>query len=344
MLGVAIVGVGMVAGIHARALQDVSDIAQVRAVYDRDAQRLEAFCAQWGVEAADSLEAILARDDIHAIFVLTPPNARREVVAAAAARGKHILLEKPVERDAAAGQDLVDIATRAGVTLGVVFQHRFREASLRLEHLIGSGALGALAIARADVPWWRPQSYYDEPGRGTYARDGGGVLINQAIHTLDLLQVYTGPVTEVMALMGTSSLHKMEAEDFVGAGVRFASGALGAITATTAAFPGGAETIELGFEKAAVRLGSGTLTVSWLDGREEVFGEPSGTGGGADPMAFPHDWHASAQRDFLEAIRDGRKPAVSGEDALHVHRLIDALTLSSREGRKVLVSEVTRHG
>ncbi|WMT85487.1 Gfo/Idh/MocA family oxidoreductase [Pelagibacterium sp. 26DY04] len=340
MLGIAIVGVGMVAGIHARALEDLRDIAEVRGVYDRDAERLKTFCEKWSVPAAPSLEELLARGDVDAVIVLTPPNARREIVAAAAGAGKHILLEKPLERNSAAGRELVEIAQRAGVTMGVIFQHRFREASLRLKALIESGTLGPLGIAQVNVPWWRPQSYYDEPGRGTYARDGGGVLINQAIHTLDLLQVYTGPIDEVMALMGTSSLHDMEAEDFVGAGVRFKSGALGSIVATTAAYPGGAETIELGFEKAAVHLGSGTLTVSYHDGREDSFGEPSGTGGGADPMAFPHDWHASAQRDFFEAIRDGRSPMVTGAEALNVHRLIDALTLSSRERRAVTLDEV----
>lgn len=340
MIGVGIVGVGMVAGIHARALQDLTDLAQVRGVYDRDQARLSEYCAKWDVPAAESLEALLASDDIDAVIILTPPNARRDIVAAAAAAGKHILLEKPLERNTAGAAELVDIAASAGVTLSVIFQHRFREASLKLKEMIESGSFGALGNAQVNVPWWRPQSYYDEPGRGTYARDGGGVLINQAIHTLDLLQVYTGPISEVMAMMGTTSLHRMEAEDFVASGVRFASGAIGSIVATTAAYPGGAETIELGFERAAVHLGSGTLTISWHDGRVESFGEASGTGGGADPMAFPHDWHTSAQRDFLEAIRDGRQPTVNGAEALNVHRLIDALTLSSREKRAVSLSEI----
>lgn len=340
MIGVGIVGVGMVAGIHARALQDLADIAQVRGVYDRDQGRLSEYCEKWDVPAAESLESLLGQADIDAVIILTPPNARKDIVTAAAAAGKHILLEKPLERNSAGARELVEIARSAGVTLGVVLQHRFREASLKLKQMIDAGNFGALGIAQVNVPWWRPQSYYDEPGRGTYARDGGGVMINQAIHTLDLLAVYTGPISDVTAMTGTSSLHRMEAEDFVASGVRFASGALGSIVATTAAYPGGAETIELGFEHAAVLLGSGTLTVSWHDGRTESFGEESGTGGGADPMAFPHDWHTSAQRDFLEAVRDGRQPTVNGEEALNVHRLIDALTLSSREGRVVSLSEI----
>lgn len=340
MLGVAIVGVGMVAGIHARALRDLEDIARVCAVYDRDQDRLSEFCKTWDLPSVGSLDDLLLQNDVDVVIILTPPNVRKDIVSAAARAGKHILMEKPLARDSAAGRELVEIAEKAGVTLGVVFQHRYREASIKLKERVASGDLGALGIVRVNVPWWRPQSYYDEPGRGTYARDGGGVLINQAIHTLDLLQVYTGPVAEVMALVGTSALHDMEAEDFVGAGLRFASGAVGSIMATTAAYPGTAETIELGFEKAAVLLGSGTMSIFWHDGTEDSFGEPAATGGGADPMAFPHDWHASAQRDFFEAVRDGRKPMVTGADALGVHRLIDALVLSSAERRAVTLQEV----
>ena len=340
MIGVGIIGVGMVAGIHAKALGDLKDIAVVRGVYDRDQNRLDEYCTRWGFPKAASVEAMLADQSISMIIILTPPNARKELVAAAAAAGKHVLLEKPLERNAGAAKEMVDVAADRGVRLGVVFQHRFRDVSQKLQQMVEAQMFGTLATAQVVVPWWRPQSYYDEPGRGTYERDGGGVMINQAIHTLDLLQVFTGPVSEVCAIMGTTRLHQMEAEDFVAGGVRFASGAMGSIMATTAAFPGGAESIELGFERAAVHLESGVLTIRWHNGREETFGEAAGTGGGADPMAFPHDWHASAQRDFIEALRDGREPAVTGEIALGVHRLIDALSLSSREKRVVALTEL----
>jgi UDP-N-acetyl-2-amino-2-deoxyglucuronate dehydrogenase len=340
MLGLGIVGVGMVSKIHAKALAELGDVARVVGVYDRDPDRLSAFCETWNLPKADSFEALATNPEIGALLILTPPNARRELVRQAAAAGKHVLMEKPLERGADAGRELVEAARQGGVTLGVVFQHRFRDASQKLRELIASGELGELGFAMVNVPWWRPQSYYDEPGRGTYERDGGGVMVNQAIHTLDLLQVYTGPIEEVRALMGTTSLHRMEAEDFVVAGVTFASGAIGSIVATTASFPGDAETIELGFAKASVKLDAGSLTVAYHDGRKDVFGETSGTGGGADPMAFPHDWHRSAIRNFVEAVEAGQAPEVTGEEALKVHKLIDALTLSSREGRPVRLSEV----
>jgi predicted dehydrogenase len=273
--------------------------------------------------------------------VLTPPNARAEIVARAVAAGKPVLLEKPVERTTAAAEAIVVAAERAGVPLGVVFQHRFRAASQRLAEICRSGALGPLRAAQVTVPWWRPQSYYDVAGRGSYARDGGGVLISQAIHTLDLMQVFTGPVARVQALAATTGLHRMEAEDFVAGGLEFANGAVGALTATTASFPGAAEAIVLDFDRAAVRLQSGQLTVCDHDGTVETFGEAATTGGGADPMAFTHAWHAAALRDFLEAVRDRRPPAVTGRAALATHRLIDALVRSAREGRRVAVAGET---
>ena len=339
MIGVGIVGAGMVADIHIKALRSLADIASIVGVHARRPEQLEAFCAERQLRPFAELDALINAPEVDIVLVLTPPNARRDIVARCAAAGKAVLLEKPVERTSAAAADIVDRAERAGIALGVVFQHRFRAASLELARLVREGSLGALAAAQVMVPWWRPQSYYDVEGRGTYARDGGGVLISQAIHTLDLMGVFTGPVARVQAMAATTRQHRMEAEDFVAGGLEFVSGAVGSVVATTAGFPGGAESIVLDFEHAAARLQSGVLTVSHHDGRVDTLGEPVGTGGGADPMAFPYDWHAAALRDFIEAVRDGRRPAVTGRDALVVHRLIDALVQSARSGRAVAVEQ-----
>jgi predicted dehydrogenase len=226
---------------------------------------------------------------------------------------------------------------RAGVTLGVVFQHRMRAASRKAAELVASGDLGALGLVEIAVPWWREQSYYDEPGRGTYARDGGGVLISQAIHTIDLALSLTGPVASVQAMTATTRFHDMEAEDTAVAGLRFAGGAVGSLTASTASFPGSAEWIRLHFEHASLHLEAGVLTVSHRDGRIARFGEEAGTGGGADPMAFTHGWHQSILEDFRDALRDGRDPAVTGRAALASHALIDAITASAGSGHVIEV-------
>ena len=335
-LGLAIVGLGMAAKPHALALQALADRIDVIGAYARSAEARQTFTDTYGFPDTNDLDALAEDPRVDALLLITPPNARQDIVSRFTNAGKHILSEKPLERDLAGARAIVDICEKAAVRLGVVFQHRFRAASEKLAEMIQSGDLGAIHVVRANVPWWRDQAYYDEPGRGSYARDGGGVLISQAIHTLDLMLSLTGPVASVQAICATTPLHKMQAEDVSAGAMQFANGAVGALFASTASFPGEAESLHFDFDHAAATLQSGVLTVHWRDGRVESFGgEAAGTGGGADPMAFPFDWHQSMIADFAEAISEGRDPRVTGKMALDVHRLIAALEKSSREGRRI---------
>lgn len=336
--GLGVVGAGMAAKPHALALNALRDRIDVRGVWRRNRPELDQFCAAYDFPATPSYEAMLADPAIDAILVLTPPNAREEIVAAAAKAGKHVLMEKPVERTTAAAERIVASCENAGATLGIIFQHRFRAASMALAQKLAKGELGTLQAVHLVVPWWRPQQgYYDKPGRGSFAQDGGGVLITQAIHSLDLMLSLTGPVRAVTALAATTGFHQMETEDFVAGGLEFANGAVGGLMATTANFPGGAESLTLNCERASATLTGGNLTLNWFDGRTETIGEASNSGGGADPMAFPFDWHMAQIADFAEAVRQGRQPASTGQTALAVHRLIDALIRSGREGQRVVV-------
>lgn len=334
---IALIGLGMAVTPHARSLSDLADRVEVAYAFSRSEQRRRAFAGLFASPLCDDLEKIAADKSVSAVMILTPPNTHLELVRRFAAAGKHIVLEKPLERSTERAEALVEVAEAADVKLGVVFQHRFRPASEELRELLADGALGELAAANVICPWWRPQSYYDEPGRGTLERDGGGVLITQAIHTLDLLLSLTGPVAEVAAVAGTTALHRMKTEDFVGAGLRFANGAPGALLATTAEYPGFAERIELIGTKATAVLHSGTLEVSFQDGREERVGEVQSTGAGADPMAFPHDAHRALLADFLDALEQDRSPRVTGREALRVHHLTDAVLRASSEGRTIRV-------
>ena len=338
IFGLGVVGAGMAAKPHALALNALRDRIAVRGVWRRNRAELDQFCTTYDLPAAESYEALLADPAIDAILVLTPPNAREEIVAAAAKAGKHVLMEKPVERTTAAAERIVTACDAAGVRLGVIFQHRFRAASMALGEKVRSGELGALHAVHLVVPWWRPQQgYYDKPGRGSVAQDGGGVLITQAIHSLDLMLSLTGPVKAVTALAATTGLHQMETEDFVAGGLEFANGAVGGLMATTANFPGGAESLTLNFDKASATLTGGNLTLTRFDGRIETIGEASSSGGGADPMAFPFDWHMAQIAEFADAVEAGRQPVSTGHTALAVHRLIDALILSGKEGRRVVL-------
>jgi len=335
---IGVIGAGMGAKPHALALQSLSDSINVLGVYRRNRAELDNFCATYGFAAADSYEALLADPRLDAVLVLTPPNAREEIVAAAAKAGKHVLLEKPVERSVEAAERIVAMCDTASVKLGVIFQHRFRRASRVLAEAIAEDRYGRLEAVHLVVPWWRPQQgYYDQPGRGTIAQDGGGVLITQAIHSLDLMLSLCGNVKAVTAMATTTRLHQMETEDFVSAGLEFGNGAVGAMMATTANFPGGPESLTLNFADASATLTAGNLTVHMRSGDTYMEGETSEGGGGADPMAFPFDWHAAQIADFADAVRNDRDPVSTGHTALLVHRLIDALMRSSKEGKRVTV-------
>ena len=334
---VALLGLGMAVAPHAQSLLDLSDRVEVAAAYSRSPQRLAAFAKKFPFPTTSDLDAIIADPTITAALVLTPPWSHLDVVRRLAAAGKHVLLEKPVEATTERAAAAVEAAAAAGVTLAIVLQHRFREASETLARRIAEGALGRIAAASVAVRWWRPQSYYDEPGRGTLSRDGGGVLLTQAIHTLDLFLSLAGPVAEVAAFSGTTPLHRMEAEDIVGAALRFGNGALGTLDATTASYPGFPERIEIVGDKATAVLSGGGLELYHQDGRRETTGGVQATGGGADPMAFSHEAHRALIADFLAAIDERREPRVSGRAALAVHRLIDALLGSARQGRSVAV-------
>lgn len=336
--GIGIVGAGMAVRPHMKSLQDLADTVNVRGIFTRSQESREAFAKLSGFPASESYEAMLADPELDAVLILTPPNARLDLVRAAADAGKHILLEKPVERSTKVAQEIVAICDAAKVKLGVVFQHRFRESSLAIRALLEGGTLGDMASAYLVVPWWRSADYYKDPGRGTYERDGGGVLITQAVHSMDLMLSLTGPVAEVAAIGGTTAMHDIEVEDFVGAGLRFANGALGSLVATVNSFPGNEEYMVFNCANATAKLAGGTLDIHWLDGRVDHIGETVKTGGGTDPMDFPHDWHKANIIDFIEAVHEDREPMSSGHTALHVHRLIDALRDSMELKTRVSIS------
>lgn len=337
MTTAALIGLGMVSSTYADALPKIPDL-QLKGVLARRAESAKAYTTQHpGPMIYGAVEEIANDPEIDFAIITTPPNARQTIVETLAKAGKHILMEKPVERTLAAATTLCEICEQHGVKLGIVLQHRVRPSALKMRGLIAEGALGTLRLVEVNVPWWRDQSYYDEPGRGTFERDGGGVMISQAIHTLDLMLSLTGPVSEVTAMTATTGFHQMEAEDFVAAGLRFENGAVGTLFTTTSAFPGRAEGITLHYEHASIQLESNSLRVHHHDGRNETFGASAATGAGADPMAFSSDWHRAIIEDFIAALKDNRPPVVTGREALGVHRLIEALQRSGETGGRTPV-------
>jgi predicted dehydrogenase len=335
---IGIVGLGMALKPHALSLKDLADRVEVAAAFAPSAARREEAAKAWGLPAVDSLDRIIADRSIDTVLILTPPWTHTDLVNQAAVAGKHVLLEKPVEANAARATAIVEACERAGVRLAIVFQHRFRPAALELAKLAHGGKLGKLLSASATIRWWRSPEYFAQPGRGTLARDGGGVLLTQAIHTLDLLLHLVGPVQEVMAYVDTSPLRAIDTEDIVAGSVRYANGATGVIDATTVTYPGYPERIEIAGTAGSAVLEVETLTVNYMNGERFRLDGAAAGGGGADPMAFSHEHHRRVLAEFLDSIDERREPSNSGRSALRVQRLIDALLASGREGRRVSVA------
>lgn len=333
---IAIVGLGMAVTPHAKALADLADRVEVAHAFSPTEARRRAFAETYPFPLCDSLDRILEDDSVDAVAVLTPPNTHLELVRQVAAAGKHVLLEKPLDVTIERARAIVDTCREAGVALGLVLQHRFRPAGRRLAAMLQEGSLGRIVGCSTSIRLWRPQAYYDDPGRGTRARDGGGVLVTQGIHTLDLMLGLAGPVSEVAGYATTTPVHRMETEDLACAAMKFANGARGTLDATTAAYPGFPERIELICESATASLAGTELVVHHHDGnvtRIEADQSPGGTG--ADPMAFPHDYHRDLIADFLDAIATGRPPRVGGAEGLAVHGLIEAVLESAAIGAPV---------
>ncbi len=327
----------MIAKTHVSGLSALQSRCQLRVIVSTRPERAEYLSSIYQgppPKYTNDLSVVLNDPNIHFAIVATPPNIRIDLIDSLTKAGKHILLEKPVARDLDEATQVVDICYRAKAKLAVLFQHRMWDTTQHANEFVGSGELGKIGLVEIAVPLWRPQSYYDELERGTYARDGGGVLITQAIHTIDLALSLTGPISRLQAMVATSSLHEMESEDFAVAGLHFASGAVGSFVASTASYPHGRESIVLHGEHGSLHLRSAELNVFWRDGSRKDHKstvEPDGS------LESKSVFHKRMIENFLDCIEHGIAPKVSGSDALASHRFIEAIQASSRTGCSVEV-------
>ena len=322
---IALVGLGPAALPHLRSLQDLNDRIELRYAFARDPRvdRIQPYTGP--VRLTDSLELILQDHEVQAVIVATPPSTHLEICERCFAAGKHVLLEKPIELNLERATRLLELATQEGLQLGVVLQHRFRQASQVLQKLLMDGRLGEVQAASVRVPWWRSQAYYNEPGRGTFARDGSGVLLTQAIHTLDLFRALVGVQSVKSAVVRQTQLHQVETEDHVSALLVLGNGAPGDLMATTAMYPGFPETIDIIGTLGTACLTGGNLQVHFLEGAPVIISSEGGTGSGANPMDFSHEPHRELIIDFMQAIFEKRAPSVSGAEALKTQALIGEL-------------------
>lgn len=332
-IGVGVIGLGMAVQPHMRALRDIERDGRVRIVggYAPSEARRAAFSSTWQAPVFATQDALLETLGLDLVLVLTPPGAHLPVALAAIAAGKHLIIEKPLELNVARGEALVAAAKLAGVRCSVCLQHRFRPAALRLKAALDSGALGEPLSASASIRWWRDAAYFAQAGRGMKARDGGGVLLTQAIHSIDLLLHLMGPVRDVSGFALTSNLRTIDTEDVVAASVRFDSGAIGVIDATSVARPGFPERIEIAGTRGSALLVASRLELYVTDGPPEIIDGSAYGGGGADPMAFDHGPHRALIVEMLDAIEQNREPSNDAASALPVQRLIEAVLADSEQ-------------
>jgi UDP-N-acetyl-2-amino-2-deoxyglucuronate dehydrogenase len=331
-----IVGVGNIAPLHALAIQALPE-AELVAVATRNAGRGKAFAEKYGGVWQSDYAELLQRPDVDVVAICTPHDLHAPMTIAAARAGKHVLCEKPMARTAAECAAMVDACDRAGVTLGVVFQSRFEALSLQLKRLIDEGLLGRILWSSANTIWYRSDDYYRSGSwRGTWAHEGGGVLINQAIHAIDLMLWLTGTPDRVTARTRTLN-HAIEVEDGAIATLEYADNRLGLIQATTAAYPGYAERLEVyGTRGSAIyHKGEGRLEWHLIDPREDHVLEANLSSGAANPMDITAAGHAAVFQDFATAIREGRRPLIDGREGRRSVEVVEAIYRAARSGGTV---------
>jgi UDP-N-acetyl-2-amino-2-deoxyglucuronate dehydrogenase len=341
--GFGIIGCGMIAKFHARAIADVRG-AKLVACYDAVPAAADRLSAETGCRSYHKLADLLADLAVDVVTVGTPSGAHMEPAVAAARAGKHVIVEKPLEITLSRCDKIIDACRKANVKLSAIFPSRFHDSSQEIKRAVDEGRFGRLTLGDAYVKWFRPQSYYDSGAwRGTWKLDGGGALMNQAIHSVDLLSWFMGPAVEIRAQTGLLAHERIAVEDTAVATIRYASGALGVIEASTAAFPGYLKRIEVHGSAGSAVMEEEDI-VKWdftKRGRRDAavmkrMQSRKSTGGGAsDPSAIGHHGHTLQFRDVLDAIAEHRDPAIDGPQGRRSVEIILAIYKAAETGRPV---------
>jgi predicted dehydrogenase len=325
--------------LHARAYKNIG--YEIVVCTDVNEEAGKAFAERNNCEFVKTYQEVCRHPKVDYVDVCTFPDFRLQPVEACAESKKHIQVQKPISTNLDTARQMIEAAKRAGILLGVVSQHRFDDSTLFLTRALRDGRLGKLLQADAYVKWYRSAQYYSRPIKGSWEVEGGGALINQAIHQVDVLLYLAGPVKEVFGYWQLGALHKIESEDVICALWKYANGATGVIQASTAFWPGYSERIELHGTKGTAILTGDKLT-AW--DVQDDFGDPApveslAMSGASDPMAIPVTPLERQFKDFGEAIRKGRPPLVSGEEGYRALEVVLSVYQSCRSGEKV-----TLHG
>lgn len=338
-LNFAVIGAGNIGKIQAEAIRHIPDV-RVTVVCNRGEAAGRALAEKYGATWVADFQEAVTRDDVDVVTICTPSGTHMEIAVAAAQAGKHLLVEKPIDITLTRVDQILSAVEQAGVVLACVFPLRFAQGVHKAKAALDAGRLGRLTLADVFVKWYRPQSYYDGSWRGTWQIDGGGALMNQSIHNIDLVQWLAGPVESVMARTATLA-HTMQTEDTATAVLTFTNGALGVIQGATSCWPGDRARVELHGDRGTIVLEEGRIVVWKLadaaPGEEEAMLnlEQQQGSGAADPTAIGYEMHRRQIVDLIEAIRHGRPPAIQGAEARRSVEIIRAIYLAASQQRLV---------
>ena len=332
---VGIIGCGAISHKHAQVYKNIG--FELTVCTDISETYGKKFADQYGAEFVKTYEEVCNHPKVDYVDVCTFPDFRLQPLELCAKSHKHIQVQKPMATNLETAQAMIDVAKKAGIVLGVVSQHRFDDSTQFLKKAIGAGRMGKILQADAYVKWHRSAEYYSRPIKGSWATEGGGALINQAIHQIDVLLWLAGRVHEVFGYWHLGALHKIESEDVVNSLMRYESGAIGVIQAATAFWPGYSERVEIHGTKGTAVMTGDKLT-TW-DVQDDS-GDPPPlakevASGASDPMAISLEPFERQFRDFAEACKTGREPLVGGADGYRALELVTAIYTSCKTGQKV---------
>ncbi|MFD0713834.1 Gfo/Idh/MocA family protein [Paenibacillus sp. GCM10027626] len=329
-----LIGCGSVADFHIEAIRQIEG-ARLACISSRNEEKAKAAAEREGCEWTSDYHILLARPDIDIVCVTTSSGSHASIGVDVLRAGKHLVIEKPIAMTAADAELLVQTAKQCGRKLSVISQRRFEAQHQAVKRVLEDGAIGKLLLAEISLPFYRSQQYYDSADwRGTIAEDGGA-LMNQGIHSIDLLLWFAGEVGSVFGKLATQT-HRMEAEDLGLAIVQFKNGAFGTIMASTSIQPGFAASINLYGERGTIKL-EGSSIVHWTvpDRPEPSWIHTGSYGGVTDPRSIVSDYHQSQLLDVIAAIETGIEPLVTGEDGLRAVQLVEAIYKSAAESSQI---------
>lgn len=335
-----IIGTGNVADIHARVIKEIEN-AELAAVADSNTEKGRSFADKYGCNFFESYNEMFLKEDVSVVSICTPATTHANIALDAVDSGKHVIIEKPIDVDLAAIDRLIHAAERKGVKICTIFQHRFDDAVIKAKKAVDEGRLGRLYFGACHTKWYRDQKYYRSGfGRGTWAFDGGGALMNQSIHYIDLLLYLLGDASEVYGSCGVYTHTDIEVEDLGVATVKFKNGGVGIIEGTTAAYPGLYAKLDIYGEKGTLSIQDDALVwynVMDMKPEEEAYmlRKREQKVGASDPLAFPVDSHKRQYLNMLDAIENVTEPLVNGKEGRKSVELVLSIYKSWKTGQPV---------